>query len=282
MSIASGIRTLARYWLPPRVSQAEVSPRLSLFYEERTDYHNMTAREDKIDHPQVRLLMDLLKPGDTIAEFGCGGGVVLSAAGERVQEAVGFDISEIALAKANSRPGKHRAILSDTTAVPLASDYADLAYSFEVLEHVWDPAAVIREMLRVVKPGGLLLITTPNGYTMNLHLPLKRSVRLINHLGAGVTLAGAAMRTQPYENIPPDLTADPVYPDCDMITRIHPRSLERFAREVGCEPLRIETFFFLRDKARSDAEQQRFEQLEHHPFYHWHGDHILFLGRKNP
>jgi SAM-dependent methyltransferase len=240
----------------------------------------MTAGEDKINHPQVRLLLELIRPTDTIVEFGCGGGVALSAAGERAKVAIGIDIGDIALAKANRRPGKHRTMKSDIAKVPLPSDFADIIYSFEVLEHVWDPAAVIREMVRVLKPGGTLLITTPNGFTMNLHLRLRPAVRLINHLGAAVTLAIAAMRLQPYQNIPPDLEAEPVYPDCDMITRIHPRSLERFAREIGCEPLRVETFFFLREKSATDAERQRFARLELHPFYHWHGDHILFLGRK--
>jgi SAM-dependent methyltransferase len=262
------------------VDQEVEAPKLSRFYEERADYHEMTASEDKINHPQVRLLLELIRPTDTIVDFGCGGGVALSAAGERAQEAIGIDIGGFALAKANSRPGKHRTIKSDIAKVPLSSDYADIAYSFEVLEHVWDPAAVIREMVRVLKPGGTLLITTPNGFTMNLHLHLRPAVRFIHHLGAAVTLATAAMRTKPYQNIPPNLDVDSVYPDCDMITRIHPRSLKRFALEIGCEPLRIETFYFLRKKSTTDVESQRFERLEAHPFYHWHGDHILFLGRK--
>jgi SAM-dependent methyltransferase len=276
----TGILSLKNYWLPDAVDQASVAPKLSRFYSGRADYHEMTARQDKINHPQVRLLLELIKPTDTVVEFGCGGGVVLSAAGERAKEAIGFDIGDIALAKANGRPGKHRTIKSDVAKVPMPSDAADIAYSFEVLEHVWDPAAVIREMLRVLKPGGTLFVTTPNAYTMNLHLRLRRSVRLIHHMGAAATLVLAAMRKQPYENIPPDLDADPVYPDCDMITRVHPRSLVRFARQIGCEPLRIETFFFLSRKSSTDAERQRFERLERHPFYHWHGDHILFLGRK--
>jgi SAM-dependent methyltransferase len=170
------------------VDQEVEAPKLSRFYEERADYHEMTASEDKINHPQVRLLLELIRPTDTIVDFGCGGGVALSAAGERAQEAIGIDIGGFALAKANSRPGKHRTIKSDIAKVPLSSDYADIAYSFEVLEHVWDPAAVIREMVRVLKPGGTLLITTPNGFTMNLHLHLRPAVRFIHHLGAAVTL----------------------------------------------------------------------------------------------
>lgn len=276
----SGFRALIRYWLPPPVDRALIAPKLARFYAERADYHNMTAGEDKVDHPQVRLLLARIRPTDTVVEFGCGGGVVLSAAGQLAKETIGFDIGEIALAKANSRPGRHRALKSDVANVPLRDNSADLAYSFEVLEHVWNPADVIREMIRVVKPGGTVFFTTPNGYTMNLHLSLRRSVRMIHHLGAAVTITLASLRKAPYENIPPDLDADPVYPDCDMITRIHPKSLVAFSRNSGCDMERLETFFFLREKSNSEAERRRYEGLERHPFYHWHGDHILFVGSK--
>lgn len=273
----SGLSALIRYWLPPRVDRALIAPKLARFYAERADYHNMTAGEDKVNGPQVRLLLARIRPTDTVVDFGCGGGVVLSAAGQLAKEAFGFDIGEIALRKANSRPGRHCALKSDVANVPLRDNFADLAYSLEVLEHVWNPAAVIREMIRVVKPGGTVFFTTPNGYTMNLHLRMRRSVRIIHHLGAAVTITLASLRKAPYENIPPDLDADPVYPDCDMITRIHPKRLVDFSRNSGCDLERLETFFFLRKNSNSEAERRRYERLERHPFYHWHGDHILFV-----
>jgi SAM-dependent methyltransferase len=278
--MVSGLQTFTRYWFPHKVEKAVIGPQLARFYSERTDYHAMTAVEDKCEHPQVQLLFSLLKPEYTAAEFGCGGGVVLSALGPRVRRAIGFDIGQIALSNARRRPGPHWAVLSDVARVPLANRSVDLAYSFEVLEHVWDPAGVIREMLRVLKPGGTLLFTTPNGYAMNLHLPLRREVRILHHVGAACTLAMSAVRRLPYENIPPDLEANPVYPDCDQITRIHPRSLIRFAEGAGCRVERLETFFFQRAKAPSEADRQRYERLESHPFYRWHGDHILFVGTK--
>lgn len=276
----SGFVSLTRHWFPARVDRSAVAPQLEHFYASRDDYHEMTAGEDKINHPQVQLLLSLIRPADRIVEFGCGGGVVLSAAGRRAHAAIGMDISAIALGKASARPGHHRVVKADLARTPLASACADMVYSFEVLEHVWDPAKVIQEMVRVARPGGRVLFTTPNGYSMDLHLPLRPAVRALNHLGAAASLALASTRRQPFENIPPDLDARPVYPDCDMITRVHPLSLERFARRIGCEPERLETFFFQREKAGSRAERERFARLERQALYHWHGDHILFLGRK--
>jgi predicted methyltransferase len=70
----SGLNALFRYWLPPHVDRTQIAPKLARFYAERADYHAMTAREDKIEHPHVRLLLARIRPTDTVVEFGCGGG----------------------------------------------------------------------------------------------------------------------------------------------------------------------------------------------------------------
>lgn len=50
-------------------------------------------------------------------------------------------------------------------AIPLASDRIDAAIHIQVLEHVPDPAAVLRELHRVLKPGGKLYLTAPQGWS---------------------------------------------------------------------------------------------------------------------
>jgi SAM-dependent methyltransferase len=275
----AGFSKIARYWWPPRVDIPVTAAKLSRFYAERADYHAMTANEDKIDHPQVRMLLEMAKPSDRVVEFGCGGGLILNAVSQRVRQAIGFDISNEALARARRRPGRQIALQGDVANIPLPDGCADIAYSLEVLEHIWDAEAVIREMIRVTKPGGTVFFTTPNGYSLDLHLPLRPLVRWLNFAGA-LTVHNAGRFGRIYQNIPPDLEAMPVYPDCDMITRIHPRELEGFARQNGCQVQRLETFFFQVSKARSEAEKGRYLDLERHPFYHYYGDHIMFLGRK--
>jgi SAM-dependent methyltransferase len=42
------------------------------------------------------------------------------------------------------------------------NDSFDVVTSFQVIEHVFDPESMAREMLRVLKPNGILVITTPN------------------------------------------------------------------------------------------------------------------------
>ncbi len=275
----SAISNIVRYWWPPPVDIAAIAERLSRFYAERSDYHAMTASEDRADHPQVRALLEMLDPSYFTVEFGCGGGVVLDAVSRRVRRALGMDVSPIALRRAATRSPKAVLAGADAARAPLRDGCADFSYCFEMLEHVWDPEAVIREMIRVVRPGGRVFFTTPNGYSLDLHLKLRASVRWINLAAARAVLhSGRAGRI--YQNIPPNLDAMPVYPDCDMITRIHPADLAAFAEKHGCETLRLETFFFQQHKAPSEAERQRYAQLDRHPFYRYYGDHIFFLGRK--
>lgn len=49
----------------------------------------------------------------------------------------------------------------DATRLPVPDDEFDLAISYDVLEHIEDDTAVVREMRRVLRPGGLVLIAVP-------------------------------------------------------------------------------------------------------------------------
>ncbi|HEY5109803.1 MAG TPA: methyltransferase domain-containing protein [Acidimicrobiales bacterium] len=51
---------------------------------------------------------------------------------------------------------------SDATQLPLADDSVDMLITLEMLEHVPDPPAVVRELARVLKPGGTVLLSVPS------------------------------------------------------------------------------------------------------------------------
>lgn len=63
------------------------------------------------------------------------------------------------------RQGGYGAIdlVCDATAIPVAAGSFDVVLCTEVLEHVPDPAAVVREIGRVLRPGGIALVTAPLG-----------------------------------------------------------------------------------------------------------------------
>jgi 2-polyprenyl-3-methyl-5-hydroxy-6-metoxy-1,4-benzoquinol methylase len=271
------------YWHPSVADQPKTARLLAEFYANRSDYHAMTAKPEKRQHPQIQLLLDTIRPADVCVEFGCGGGVVLEAVAEKAARAIGMDVASLGLRKTRARlagRGNSFAIQSDVASAPLKSGIADVAYSCEVLEHVWNPEAVILEMIRVLRPGGILFITTPNGFSLDLHLNLRPAIRAINLIGAAWTYVRGAASPRIFRNMEPDLTTVPSYSDCDMITKIFPPSLGRWLGRQGCSVERLETFFFQKAKAPDAKTMERTQHLGAHPFFQFFGDHILLVARK--
>jgi SAM-dependent methyltransferase len=94
-----------------------------------------------------------------VGDLGCGAGGMLEPLHE-FGDVIGIDISPMAAALCRSR-GYRGLALGTLEQLPLRQETIDLAGMTDVLEHVEDHEAVIRDCMRVLKPGGLLLITVP-------------------------------------------------------------------------------------------------------------------------
>lgn len=106
--------------------------------------------------------------GRRVLDLGCSRGSVEAVLRSRHPEAndvqvVGVDVVEpsVRMAAALSLPNCSF-LLSDGATLPFPSGTFDLVISVEVLEHIMDKAAVLREVWRVLKPEGRLFLTTPN------------------------------------------------------------------------------------------------------------------------
>jgi len=107
----------------------------------------------------------LLRPDDIVLDVGCGDARayqpwILGA----VRKLYGVDISESAVAAARARGVE--AVAHDLGApLPFEEGMFDKVVCFEVLEHLFDPKFAVEQMARVLKPGGLLIVSVPNaGY----------------------------------------------------------------------------------------------------------------------
>lgn len=100
-------------------------------------------------------------------EIGCGTGYVLSAIeGARPElELTGSEIYLEGAKLAARRVQRAQIVQMDGRAMPFASEF-DLIGAFDVLEHVDDDAAVLREAMRALRPGGGLIMTVPQHPTM--------------------------------------------------------------------------------------------------------------------
>lgn len=103
-----------------------------------------------------------LKPGIRVLEVGCGTGFMASLAAKKSAEVVGVDSDSNRIEKARAlyRDTQKNLILkvADANRLPFPDDSFDLSYSRFVLMHVRDPILAIREMARVTRPGGCLVI----------------------------------------------------------------------------------------------------------------------------
>ncbi|ORM29181.1 class I SAM-dependent methyltransferase [Williamsia sp. 1135] len=103
----------------------------------------------------------------TVLEAGSGEGYganLISAVATAVT-CVDYDLSAVEHTRSRySHLTIHQANLID---LPLPDSSVDTVVNFQVIEHLWDQQAFISECLRVLRPGGELLISTPNRITFS-------------------------------------------------------------------------------------------------------------------
>ncbi|MCX6031143.1 MAG: class I SAM-dependent methyltransferase [Chloroflexi bacterium] len=99
-----------------------------------------------------------------VLDIGCGDGHFASIAyADHLPLDVGIDVMARDLPEAASRPGVYRKVtFASATALPFADASFNTVVSNCVIEHIPDNAAVLREISRVLRPGGAFATTLPS------------------------------------------------------------------------------------------------------------------------
>lgn len=100
--------------------------------------------------------------GRRALDVGFGNGLVLQHLKGRYQERVGVDIALNAHALGLRKQGIKVVKADVAKGLPFKAGRFDLVLSLDVLEHVFDPLAFLLELRRALRPGGRLVISTPN------------------------------------------------------------------------------------------------------------------------
>ena len=131
-----------------------------------------TARDNLWIHIVDRIAAAIPVPG-TLVDVGCGGGGFLARCRERGWKGIGFELSVGAAQHARQRQLDVR--LAGWPPCELADSSVQVVSMINVLDHLADPFAALKEAWRILAPGGLLYLRVPNG---PLHTAVSRASRM--------------------------------------------------------------------------------------------------------
>ena len=126
------------------------------------DYRGEEANWRRTYARRARVLDGRLSPGARILDVGCAAGYFCELMRERGFDVRGVELSAPMAAEARARLGAERVHLGTIFDTPYEDASFDLVTFWDVVEHLPDPIAALREARLLLKPEGLLLIETQN------------------------------------------------------------------------------------------------------------------------
>jgi SAM-dependent methyltransferase len=227
-----------------------MSDRFSSYYEASSDYSEMLkGQRNATFAPYIDLFESSVAVGSLVLDVGCGAGTSTFLLRDAGFEAQGTDLGDAL----PSTDGFIAADFADPSA--LADGVFDAVGTMNVLEHVENPRAFLDNLLRVCKPGGYVIILSPNltspliAVRILLDIARRRTpylglhryrdaMRLLsqNLLRSLLSLLGR----DAFETRDHTLASGIVGYDVDAIYWTNPAEIRRYLTRRGCQVIRYQ------------------------------------------
>ncbi|CAM3658579.1 class I SAM-dependent methyltransferase [Kibdelosporangium persicum] len=102
-----------------------------------------------------------------VLEAGCGEGYGADLLARDAKAVIGLDYDVLTSEHVARKYPRIHMVRGNLVMLPFAGESIDVVANLQVIEHLWEQERFLRECLRVLRPGGRLLITTPNRITFS-------------------------------------------------------------------------------------------------------------------
>lgn len=156
------------------IYKSEQVPGLGVGYEDeyfrfnRAGYLKRWSHRVRKCRRQVVACLEYAPHARTLLDIGCSAGYVLEAAKREGLSPTGLDVSSFAVGLCRERG--YEAVQGSLAAMPLPDGAFDVVTCKHTLEHVEDPLAALREVARVLAPGGVAFLVVPDAAYWKLAL----------------------------------------------------------------------------------------------------------------
>jgi SAM-dependent methyltransferase len=150
----------------PDVPQAPVDDVLTLTGERTIpglDVENYWFRRHEVVYQQLAPRC----AGLEVLEAGCGEGYGADLISRVARRVIALDYDETTVAHVRARYPRVEVMHGNLAELPQADASVDVVVNFQVIEHLWDQTQFVRECARVLRPSGLLMVSTPNRITFS-------------------------------------------------------------------------------------------------------------------